>query len=330
MASRKSGRAGWLLSGLGFGIAGGVALGTLVLAPAMEAGSSNSASSEIAPGSSESDIAEPKKSEADEKAIEIADAQAEAADGVIADFASDAVGGSLDQRPVLILRTADADAADVEAVARFVEQAGAEDSGQITLTEKFFDKDQADGLKSIVANTLPAGAQLSEDKMAPGVHAGESLGAALMYDPETSEPIASVDDRALVLQTLREDGYIDYEDGTIRPAQGIILVSGDSDGAGEGSFAAKMLVDVATALDSRGNAVVLAGRIHSASDDGAIGILRADADGAGKVSTVDSVDRVWGQMATVLALREQIDGGSGSYGAAASAEASSPAPVAAE
>ena len=56
-------------------------------------------------------------------------------------------------------------------------QAGAIDAGTITLEDSFFSQDGADQLKSIVANTLPAGAQLSETQLDPGTHAGEALGA---------------------------------------------------------------------------------------------------------------------------------------------------------
>ena len=54
-----------------------------------------------------------------------------------------------------------------------------------------------------------------------------------------------------------------------------------------------------------------------------MGLVRAEETG---VSTVDSVDRAVGRMATVLAVREQLEGESGAYGSAESAEAASPAP----
>lgn len=305
MAGRNnSGRAGWLIGGLGFGIAAGVALGTLVIAPNMPDESGESPVREDAAATERAEIAE---------------AQAASADSVIADLASSAVADALTDRPVLVFRTADAVEEDVAGVETLLADAGAIDAGTISLAEQFLSAEGADQLKSIVANTLPAGAQLSEDRLDPGLHAGEALGSALLLDPETGEEQSSSEERGLLLRALRDAGFLDYEDGTILPAQVAVVVTGD---ASEG-LESRNLADFVGALDGRGNGAVLAGRIHTAADTGAVGLVRAEETG---VSTVDSVDRAVGRMATVLAVREQLEGESGAYGSAESAEAASPAP----
>lgn len=305
MAS-TSGRVGWLIGGIGFGIAAGVALGTLVIAPNM-------------PESSSSGAAE--LGEATERA-DIAEAQAASADSVVGELAAGAVTGTLGERPVLVFRTADAVEEDVAGVEKLLSDAGAVDAGTITLAERFLTSEGADELKSIVANTLPAGARLSEDRLDPGLHAGEALGSALLLEPESGEEQASSEERGLLLRALRDAGFIDYEDGTILPAQVAVIITGDDDGSS--GLAARTLADFVAALDGRGNGAVLAGRIHTAADTGVVGLVRAAADNG--VSTVDSVDRAVGRMATVLAVREQLEGETGSYGSAESAEAASPAP----
>ena len=305
MAS-TSGRVGWLIGGIGFGIAAGVALGTLVIAPNMPEGSS-------------SGVAE--LGEATERA-DIAEAQAASADSVVGELAAGAVTGTLGERPVLVFRTADAVEEDVAGVEKLLSDAGAVDAGTITLAEKFLTSEGADELKSIVANTLPAGARLSEDRLDPGLHAGEALGSALLLEPESGEEQASSEERGLLLRALRDAGFLDYEDGTILPAQVAVIITGDDDGSS--GLAARTLADFVAALDGRGNGAVLAGRIHTAADTGVVGLVRAAADNG--VSTVDSVDRAVGRMATVLAVREQLEGETGSYGSAESAEAASPAP----
>ncbi|SER52650.1 copper transporter [Corynebacterium cystitidis] len=322
MAGKKTSRSGWLVTGLGFGVAAGVALGTLVLAPAMGDIGGTSVSTSA---SGHGDSKEPAEDAAGARQAEIAAAQADAADGLVQGVGEKAVAGTLDQRPVLMVVAANAKQADIDAVADLLSQAGAEDSGRITLTEKFGDQNEADELKSIIANTLPAGAQLSEDNLAPGLHAGQSLGSALLYDDAGAQPQATVEDRALVLQTLREAEFIDYEDGTILPAQAIVIVTGDEDATGGSSFSAGMLIDMVRGLESRGGKLVVSGRIHAAADQGVIGRIRADEELNQAVSTVDSVDRAFGRVATVLAVAEQFNGESGAYGAAASAEAASPA-----
>lgn len=312
MAGRnRSGRGGVLIAGLGFGVAAGVALGMLVIGPNL--------AGDGAAGPDDRGEVEQVRQES-----EINAAQADSADAWIGNQAEEAVAGTLEQRPVLLMRTPDADDEDVGNVAWLLRQAGAVDAGRITLEEPFLSQDGADRLKSIVANTLPAGAQLSEASLDPGTHAGDALGAALLLDPETAEPTASPEERALLLESLADAGYLSYERGTILPAQAVVIVTGGNDGTGDNGFGANTLAQFAASLDDNANGTVVAGRITAASDTGPIALIR---DQAGdRVSTVDSLSRTWGRMATVLAVREQIDGGAGAYGSAASATGG-PAPT---
>ncbi|AGF72387.1 copper transporter [Corynebacterium halotolerans] len=313
MAKNSSGRAGWLVAGLGFGVAAGVALGTLVISPNMPDGGAGE------PAVTQADV------DAAREDAEIAEAQAASADSVIAELADSAVEGTLVDRPVMVMHTAGAAPEDVDAVASLLDAAGAVNAGRISLSESFFTQEGADQLKAVVANTLPAGAQLSTENLDPGTHAGEALGSALLLDPESGQEQATSDERGLLLRTLRDGGFLSYEDGTILPAQVIVFVTGTLDGGGD-AFAARNMASFARALDSRGNGTVLAGRIRTAADTGPIGLIRADEQASGEVSTVDSVGRAWGRMATVLAVREQLNGEAGAYGSAASAEAATPAP----
>lgn len=326
MPRKKTGAPGWVASGLAWGIAGGIALGALVVAPSMAPIADNSFN-QIA-GSSSEDGGGKKGAKANEEAQR----QVESANALLANSSTMIVEGALDQRPFLIIRTPDADPEDVDVTGWLAKRAGGSASGQITLTDKFLSSDGADELRSIIATTLPAGAQLSVDNQAPGVHAGESLGAALMFDPKGDQPLATVEDRAVVLQALREAGFIEYADGTITPAQGIILVTGgavdEEQAAGDrddvDAYSATVLADFARALESKGDAIVLAGRRGAAAEKGSLAQVRADDKAA--VSTVDSLDSETGRISTVLALAEQINGGSGAYGSASNANAEMPAP----
>ncbi|MGP6173325.1 copper transporter [Corynebacterium sp. A21] len=302
--NKRPGRSGIILAGLGFGVAAGVALGTLVIAPNI-------------PGSGGATSAQQSAGEFDQLAAEINAAQADSADAFIADHAEDLVAGTLAQRPVLVMHTADADEEDLGNIIWLLHKAGAVDAGRITLNEQFFAQDGVDQLKSIVANTLPAGAQLSEESLDPGTHAGDAMAAALLLDPQSAEPMATPEERALLLESLKDSGFVDYEQGTILPSQAVVIVTGANDGTGEGAFAATNLANFARSIDSHGNGAVLAGRITAASDTGPIALLREQA--GDQVSTVDSSGRTYGRMAAVLAVREQLDGGAGAYGSAASA-----------
>lgn len=297
------------IAGLGFGIALGAAVGVYALAPNLPSDNSNNA-----PASSSS-------SEAN-NADEVAVAQLAAGDDFDLAFASSLVADDLTGRPVLVLATADAEDSDISDLSTILRAAGASDAGTIHLGEEFFTQDGADQLKNIIATTLAAGAQLSEDRLDSGTHAGESLGSVLLLDPETGAQQSSVEDRALVLQSLREAGFIDYTDGTILPAQAILLVTGDDDGT-EDNFAVRNQAAFATALETRGSGVVVAGRVHAASDTGVLGVLRNGESSTG-VSTVDSLERGWAKVAVVQAIAEQLAGSSGNYGVVEGA--SGPAP----
>ncbi|MFI5503736.1 copper transporter [Corynebacterium kutscheri] len=311
--AKNSGRSATVIASIAFGLALGVAGGTYILAPNLSGGA-NEISADL----------EQQRDQALHEA-EIAEAQAATADSFIDTAALDFVAGSLTERPVLIMHTEDADADDIASVRYLLDFAGAINSGTIELKDKFFNQSGADGLKNIVSTTLPAGATLSTDQLDAGTHAGQSLGSALLLNRETAEQQSTIEERAIVLGGLRGAGYISYEEGTILPAQAIVFIVGNKDGF-EDNFTAQNQAAFARALNSRGSGVVVAGRIFSAADTGVMGILRDNALARQEVSTVDSVDRTWGRIATVLAVREQLTGGSGQYGAAASAEAASPAP----
>lgn len=304
---RTAGRGGFIVAGLGFGLAAGIALGTLFIAPTLTAGEEHGAPPEA------NDAAEAPVSEREQIAV----AQLEAADTLVEHLAPPALEGRLNDRPVLILRTADAEEDHATGLMALTESAGGLNAGTITLTPKFFSPAGADELKTIAATTLPAGAELSTDTLDSGTHAGQLLGAALLLDPETGEERASSEDRALVLQSLRDAGFIDYPDGTILPAQAVVMVTG--------SASDELTVDnqlaFITALQGSGAATVAAGPAEAAADDAFLGRLRA---AEGPVSTVDSINLAWARTAAVLAAAEQIAGSGGDYGVAAAADAFHP------
>lgn len=307
-----------IITGLGFGAALGIAVGTLVIAPNMDSGSGPG-------GESTSEVREKYGKLVVEN--NIAEAQLDSADSVMGDLGRYVVDGSLAQRPVMVVSMPDADDADVKAVKDLLGSADSTDAGSIKLTEKFVAQESADKLLSLVTTTLPAGAKLDKKKIDAGTHAGQALAAGLMMDAETTEPLASVDDRATLLRALRDAGYIDYKDGTILPAQAVVVVGGGmTPGEKDDSAAAKYAIDTTVnfleGFDSVDTAMVYAGRVESAGDDGVLDKLRADKT---KISTVDSIDHPVSQMASVLAVKEQLDGGHGVYGSAANADSAAPA-----
>ncbi|MDN5707341.1 MAG: copper transporter [Corynebacterium casei] len=315
MAVQKSSRSALVIAGLGFGVALGVAAGTMVLAPNMEGTSAAVASDDPIREEHRALLQENKEIQA----------QSDSADSLISGLSADALAGSLEGRDVSIIATGDAAEGDVAGVRNMLNSAGAVDSGTITMTNEFLHPEGADKIKSIVANVLPAGAELDEQDLSAGRHTGQALAAALLRDPESAEPMASSEDRGALLQALREAGFLNFEDGTILPAQAVVVVMG----RGGDEYYHDNLVAFANSLNEAGTYGVLAGRLQAAGEGGVIDTLRTEAGGGegpspDAISTVDSINRDFAQLAVALAVVEQLGDGSGAYGASESADAAAP------
>lgn len=288
--SQRTRSSGLLAAGLGWGAALGVALGMLLLAPAMNGtlgpASASTSSNEVATetGSDASTVDGVDSSEALR-----AEEQADAANALLAAEAETILADKLADVPVTVIRTAGAHDEDVAGVRAFAATAGATDAGEIVLTDKFFQRDAADELSSIIASTLPAGAQLSVDNRSPGTHAGESLAAALALNPDTGEAYASDDDRALVLDALAEAGFIERTD-EVAPAGVLLVITGElAPNDGGASFAHQVLIEFAEALGSKARAVLATPGTeqdathahpvgHVDTDAGRIGVVLAAGD----------------------------------------------------
>lgn len=289
------------------GIAAGTLLGFYVLAPNVEGG----------PAAVDSEAESRLAAETDRADAEAA--EGEASDAVLADLAADAVGDSLEDSSVLVIATADADDAAVDGVRDLIGQAGGEDAGTLQLDASFTSPDSGDELKSLAAGSLPAGGELSEDRLDPGYHAGELLGQTLSAG-SGSDSAVSDSDRAVVLGALGNAGYFAGGEDDLSPADAVVVVTGGaSQGDGDGNYSTRFVADFAEALDATTGGAVLAGERGSAERDGAVGIVRADRGATENVSTVDNVTTVAGQITTVLAVAGQLDGDAGSYGSASNA-----------
>lgn len=274
--AKTQGRVGLIAAGLGWGAALGIALGALVLAPAMPG--------RVDLGFSQYKADAPAKPAVDDAEFEAAEARAEEANDLLAQESGSIVSGALKDVPVTIVRTAAADSEDVESVRWLLNAAGASDSGELTLTERFTDQAGADELSSIVANTLPSGAQLSVEDRSPGLHAGQSLAAVLFDDGASGESKTLPDDRTLVLETLQQAGFIEFS-GSIVPAGAVVIVDGPARGS---DFGAKVIGDFAKALGAEGKTAL-------ASQDG-------EPDPISGVKTVGGVDYEAGRIKSVLAV----------------------------
>lgn len=219
---------------------------------------------------------------------------------------------TLRDKSVVIFRTPDAADDDVDAVSRVVAQGGAGVTGTITLTTQFVDANSSEKLLSVVNSPIvPAGRQLSTTSVDQGSQAGDLLGIALLTG---KDPAVPDEQRETVLATLRDTGFISYDQAGIGAADTAVIVTGGSlgdDAGNRGSTVARF----AAALAPHGGGTVLAGRDGSATGTAAVAVTRSDAALSGAVTTVDDIGAESGRITTALALGELLRGGQpGRYG----------------
>ena len=289
------GTAGKVIAGLGLGVALGTAVGFYALAPNVEGGA----------GGGSAKIQE--QLDQEKSAREAAEKDIAASNDVLSDVAGDVVKEELQGQSVVLFVAPDANSDTVNSTRELVQDAGASVSGVIKLSEKMLDQNNGDDLKSIAANSLPAGAKLNEENLNPGMHAGELLSAALNTEKEASDS-----DRGLALGALEQGGFISFEGEPAGAADLALVIGGENSEGYQGGF----LADFSMGLDENFKGAVLADTQKSAEAEGAIGVLRDNGDYAGKVSTVDNVNTEAGRITVVCALKQQSEGEAGHYGAA--------------
>ncbi|CAM3102236.1 copper transporter [Prescottella defluvii] len=235
------------------------------------------------------------------------------ADGFDSAVSDRIVRDTLAQRSVILVTTPDADPADIDGINRVVTQAGGSVTGRVALTKSFVDSVNGDQLRTTVTNIIPAGIQLRTGAVDQGSLAGDLLGSVLLLNPQTAQPQTTPEERTLALETLRGGGFVEYE-GNVQPAQLAIVLTGEGDPENTGGNRGAVIARFAGALDGRGAGTVLAGPPAAAEGSGPIAVARADSAISAVLTTVDDIDRESGRITTVLALQEQLGGGSGRYG----------------
>lgn len=293
--------AGKVIASIGLGVALGTALGFYALAPNVPGGPAGGGAGMQRQLNEESD------------ARQAAEQESAATDDVLAGMSSDAVRDELKGQSVVLFATPDANSDTLSDTRKLVQRAGANVTGVMKLTDKMLQQDSGDEVKSIAANSLPAGAQLSEDNLNPGMHSGELLGASLAKKEDPSES-----DRSVALGALEQAGFIEYEGEPAGLADlALVIGAGETD-----NYVASFLTDFSFGLDKNFEGAVFAGTNESAEDKGTIGRIRENREYTEKLTTVDNVDSTAGRITVVRALKQQADGEAGHYGSASNAAAS--------
>ncbi|WP_432524915.1 copper transporter [Kineococcus sp. SYSU DK006] len=261
-----------------------------------------------------------------DQALATADAQDSWAEAVTPALVARQLGG----RAIALVELPGADSSQVDAAVDVLQQAGASVPVQVTVQDAWTDSAQASTREQV------AGRLSGDLASAPAADAGtEVVLAAELARGLVADDLAQADQpdpgAVAVLTALADAGLVEVEGGTDglsgQRATLALVVGGApdadaTDAQTEGSDAA--WVAIAAQLDATGAGAVLAGPPESAADGGPVAALRADADAAADVSTVDDLDASAGRVNAVLALRQQLSGEVGHYGTAGSATALNP------
>lgn len=248
-------------------------------------------------------------------------AQQRASNGFGAAVAPTVVKGQLANRKVVLVLGPGADPTDRDAVRQLLTESGASVTGTLELTDAILDPARADAIRDLTTRLLPSGAQLPSATDAGGL-VGGLLGNVLLTG-HNGQAKAATDQAAAALAGLTQGGFVRPGTKPDSAQLAVVLTGGGLSGPNAAERAAT-LARLSSELDRAGSGAVLAGRSGSEGTTGPVGVVRADGTISATLSTVDNVETAVGRVATVLALREQIAGQAGRYGAATNAQAPIP------
>lgn len=236
------------------------------------------------------------------------------------------VDGRLEGERVVLVSTPDAPAGLREALLPLLAQSGATLGAQVRLRPGLLAPDSAALLDGLVAQAAVPGQTVPDG--VPVDRAMVQLSQVLVRQSGVAAPAAATIQR--VLAAYEGEDLIDVEGAAETPGSiAVLLTSGPAAGAAAEAAAeqSRALLVLARQLDARSRGMVVAGPLAATQDNGLLRALRDDAGLSDRLGSVDGADGPTGRNGVVLALEEQVAGGSGSYGTGPGAEAPVPEPA---
>lgn len=217
---------------------------------------------------------------------------------------------------VVVITMPGANAAEAKSISTLLQKAEAEVTGQIELTSKLLspaNRQFAEGVAQQAGADVP-GVAAAGDSYG---RIGSALGRAFLASKTSAvDPTASTIRSAFV-----EGDLVTLTSAPTKLATLAVIVTAPKSSASsdQGTLVAAM----ASALDTSGKGVVVAGPASSSTDGGIVKAVR-DSDATSSVSTVDVTDTSAGRVVTVLAAAKEAAGQSGSWGTSRSADGGLP------
>ncbi len=246
------------------------------------------------------------------------------------------VVGQLTSRAVVLLSLPGVVEDDVDPLADAIINAGGALTGRVGVTSAWTDPAKAEVRTKVVtdlASALPTGdAPTTEetDVRLANLLAGALVGTGAGLVGERPKTSSTVLDRLRAADLIEIKGSIAGLAGgamVMAPANAVDTAAGEVAPTKE---ALASYVSLAAAFDTASGGAVVSGPASSATDGGVVTAIRNDEKVRAAVSTVDSGLTPMGVITAILAMRDQLTGGStGAYGFGNGAEELMPKQVAA-
>jgi hypothetical protein len=248
-------------------------------------------------------------------------------DSFAAGVAPRLIDGELTDRPVTMLVLPGAREAVVSSLGELVETAGGSVAGVIRVGEELVDvgnRQLVDQLSSQLLDGIPD-VTVPEDA---GTY--ERLGAVLARAAVTDDDAGAPVDEAAgsILSGLSTANLLSPVGELARRGSLVLVVAGPTaDNASAREGASAVVSSLAATLDGATDGVVVAGPVSAARAGGVVDAVRREVVISQDVSTVDTLDRVPGQVVAVMALAEQSRGDVGHYGSVDASDGVMPGPA---
>lgn len=244
-------------------------------------------------------------------------------DQYLADLADDRLlAGRLAGQRVLLVTLPDAAGSDADGLADLLGNAGARVTGRVGIDAGFFAT--AEDPRDVAAKAQARDEIVRKNPLPElrGQPAEVQLAGALLTKGDADRAVTAP--AKAMLDQLDRAGFISRSGLSDRADLAVILVGPPPDPAvATSDHRTTGMVGLAAAMDAAGNGVVVATPTKAAVG-GAMDALRKAESTRDTISTVDTVETVFGRVATVFALVEQLSGGVGHYGSTSDSDSPFP------
>ena len=266
-----------------------------------------------------------------------------AADAAFSAVTPALLDGVLSERRVALVEVADVDPAVLEEVVARLTEAGATITATVQVTDAWTDPEQHTFRQTLAGTLVDYLDPVPAEDAGTGTELAEALAQALTVavpaDPDTLAETSGV-----ILQLLSESALISYEGDVTVPADAVVVLAGPTVGieevedaalataseapeeaeAGQEQLDAQLgaALQIGLAVQARSTGAVVAGGVLG--EDTLISRVRQDETAVTRLSTVESVHTLTGQVSVPLALSARIAGTVGHFGPSESASAPMP------